>query len=91
MVRAAPNRTEADCVVLEAPHPTDAGLLEFDVELAAAAPVAGYNDMLQSRVGQRTTVRARPEWLPSLRVGERVKLLLEMGGPNQPVQVRPPA
>jgi hypothetical protein len=92
MVQAAPNRTDAEVVVLEAPRPApNAGQVEFEVELVAAHAVPGQHEMLSSRVGQRVLVRARPEWLPEVRPGALVRLFLEVTGPGAPVQLRPGA
>jgi hypothetical protein len=90
MVAAAPNLTQAEVLVLEAPRPAPTeGQVEFEVELVRAAPVAGQHEMLASRVGQRMLVRGRLEWLPALEIGAPVVLFLEVVGPNAPVQVRP--
>ena len=91
MVAAAPNLTHAEVLVTgpTRPAPTP-GQVEFEVELVSAAPVPGLGEMLSSRIGQRLLVRARPEWLPELRMGERARLFLEVTGPGAPVQLRPP-
>ncbi|MCC6629108.1 MAG: hypothetical protein IT340_17095 [Chloroflexi bacterium] len=91
MVAAAPNLTQAEVMVLSAPRPAPTpGQVEFDAELVAAAAVPGQHEMLSPRIGQRLLIRARPEWLPDLQPGGRVRLHLEVTAPNAPVQVRPP-
>jgi hypothetical protein len=90
MVQAAPNRTDAEVIVLEAPRPAPASdQVEFEVELVAAHAVPGQAEMLGSHVGQRLLVRARREWLPDVKAGARIRLLLEFVGPGMPLQLRP--
>lgn len=91
MVQAAPNLSEAACVVETDPHPAErSDHVEFVVRLVSAQPVPGLANMLTSRVGQSLTVRARPEILPDgVRAGASVRLFLEVTGPVGPVILRP--
>jgi len=92
MVQAAPNRADAECLVLAGPRPVpETGQVEFEVELRAANDIPGTRNMLGSQVGQRITVRGRPEFLPAIQPGQVVRLFLEMTGPGMPVQARPTA
>jgi hypothetical protein len=91
MVQAAPNLSEAECVVESDPHPIDLpDHVEFVVRLVSVQPVPDLANMLTSRVGQNLTVRARREFLPDgVRAGASVRLFLEVTGPVSPVFVRP--